>query len=54
MIDNFEIKFIPVVIFLLIVEQLIRLFERKDLSRFQDIAINFGASLIFILSRFIL
>ncbi|CAG2176432.1 unnamed protein product, partial [Oppiella nova] len=48
---NSVIGLTPVVGFLVILEQVIRYFQRQDLTRFQDYVINAGSAILFTLMR---
>ncbi|XP_054159283.1 alkylglycerol monooxygenase-like [Oppia nitens] len=50
-VPDYEVTLTPVVGILVLLEQLIRYFQRKDLSRFQDYIINAGSAIIFTLMR---
>lgn len=53
-VPNYEILLFPAISALILIEQLIRLVQRKELTRFEDGVINVGSSLLFSLCRIFL
>ncbi|CAG2108540.1 unnamed protein product, partial [Medioppia subpectinata] len=51
LVPDYEVALIPAIGLLLVIEQVIRFFQRKQLSRFPDLVINTGSALIFTLAR---
>nr|XP_027197528.1 alkylglycerol monooxygenase-like [Dermatophagoides pteronyssinus] len=50
-VTNYEVKLIPLIAFMVAIEQIIRIIMRKNMSRFEDCIINIASSLVFTLTR---
>lgn len=50
-VPNYEVMLFPIIGILIMAEQLIRLYQSKELSRFEDCVINVGSAFIFTLAR---
>ncbi|OTF74975.1 hypothetical protein BLA29_010780, partial [Euroglyphus maynei] len=50
-VPNYEVQIFPIFGVLVIIEQMIRLMQRKRFSRLSDVIINIGAGLIFVAVR---
>lgn len=50
-VPNYEVMLFPIIGALIMIEQLIRVYQHKDMSRFEDCVINVGSAFIFTLAR---
>lgn len=50
-VPNYEVMLFPMIGLLILLEQIIRVFQNKDMSRLEDCVINVGSAFIFTLAR---
>ncbi|KAH9393648.1 hypothetical protein TYRP_021565 [Tyrophagus putrescentiae] len=48
---NYELNLIPMASVFIVIEQVIRIFQRQDLTRVQDLVTNVGSAIVFLFSR---
>ncbi|XP_054164701.1 alkylglycerol monooxygenase-like [Oppia nitens] len=53
-VPNYEVQIFPIFTLFMVIEQIIRFFQRKRASRVTDILINLGAGLLFVVARVLL
>lgn len=52
MYSSLDHQLIPIASVFMVLEQVIRIYQRKDLTRIQDLVTNVGSSIIFLFSRY--